>query len=359
MGVLFDECAEQQTGTRVHLDRPFDIDADARTHHTLPQLATLVREAAGWLAAAGAGPGDRVAIVKDNHWDYDLLACAAVRLGAVPAQLSAHLSGKTLATLLARLGPALLVTTARVLHRGRREGTDLASAARATLVLDDAVPGTLGMDDVRGHSAPGPRRRHDDEPLVIHHTSGTTGVPKLVVHSTRTIIGKLARFESVRLPRIGLRRTDVLANASAFAHGRTFCWTASALCMGPSADVRHACRPGIGFGMNGQPRRHLFLREVFAGIEQQELGKRLGGIDVGAGRQACDTAAQFIAAQRDRVQARCQRLLQLHERGRPLRNIRAAQRTGVAGEQAGIAARAGIIQQCEALNTHCEPRFDR
>ncbi|MEU0383237.1 AMP-binding protein [Streptomyces chartreusis] len=235
MGVLFDECAEHQVGTRVHLDRPFDIDAGARTHHTVPHLATLVREAAGWLAAAGAGPGDRVAIVKDNHWDYDLLACAAVRVGAVPAQLSAHLSGEVLGTLLARLGPALLVTTADVLERGRKEGTDLASTARAALVLDAAVPGTLGMDDVRGHTPPGPRRRHDDEPLVIHHTSGTTGVPKLVVHSTRTIIGKLARFESVRVPRIGLRRTDVLANASAFAHGRTFCWTASALCRGPAA----------------------------------------------------------------------------------------------------------------------------
>ncbi|MFC8140868.1 AMP-binding protein [Streptomyces paradoxus] len=237
MGVLFDECAEHRIGTRVHLDRPLDIDASARTHHTLPELATLVREAAGWLAAAGAGPGDRVAIVKDNHWDYDLLACAAVRIGAVPAQLSAHLSGEVLGTLLARIGPTLLVTTAQVLEDGRKEGTDLAAAARATLVLDDdAVPGTLGMDDVRGHITPGPHRRHDDEPLVIHHTSGTTGVPKLVVHSTRTIIGKLARFESLRLPHIGLRRGDVLANASSFAHGRTFCWSASTLCMGP-ADI--------------------------------------------------------------------------------------------------------------------------
>ena len=234
MGVLFDECAEQRIGTQVYLDRPFDIDGGARTHHTIPQLAALVREAAGWLAAAGAGPGDRVAIVKDNHWDYDLLACAAVRVGAVPAQLSAHLSGEALGTLLARLGPALLVTTADVLERGRKEGTDLAAAARVTLLLDGAAPGTLGMDQVRGHTAPGPHRRHDDEPLVINHTSGTTGVPKLVAHSTRTIIGKLARFESVRLPRIGLRRSDTLVNASAFSHGRTFCWTASALCMAPA-----------------------------------------------------------------------------------------------------------------------------
>ncbi|NDZ81079.1 acyl--CoA ligase [Streptomyces sp. SID10853] len=234
MGVLFDECAENGFATQVHLDRPFDIGTDARTQYTVPQLAALVREAAGWLAAAGAGRGDRVAIVKDNHWDYDLLACAAVRIGAVPAQLSAHLPGQALETLLTRLGPALLVTTAGVLERGHAEGIGLAATARRTLVLDAAVPGALSLDDVRGHTAPGPRGRHDDQPLVINHTSGTTGVPKLVVHSTRTIIGKLARFESVRLPRIGLRRSDSLANASAYSHGRTFCWTASALCMDPA-----------------------------------------------------------------------------------------------------------------------------
>ncbi|MGW7527305.1 AMP-binding protein [Streptomyces sp. NPDC054783] len=234
MGLLFDECAEHGTGTAVHLDRPFDIAPDAGTRWTVPQLATLVRETAGQLAAAGVRPGDRVAIVKENHWDYDLLACAAVRIGAVPAQLSARLSGAALATLLTRLSPALLVTSATVLERARHEGADPAPAADVTLVLDADVPGTLGPDDVRGHAAPAPVRRTDDQPLVINHTSGTTGVPKLVTHSTRTIVGKLARFESVRYPWIGVRRGDTLLNANSFAHGRTFCWTASAMCLAPA-----------------------------------------------------------------------------------------------------------------------------
>ncbi|WP_255949944.1 class I adenylate-forming enzyme family protein [Streptomyces odontomachi] len=233
MGVLFDECAARGPGTSVHLDRPFDIAADGGTQYTVAELAALVQDAAGWLAAAGAGRGDRVAIVKDNHWDYDLLACAAVRIGAVPAQLSAHLPGGALRTLLQRLAPTLLVTTTGLLARARDEGADLTPLAGTTVTLDGTAPDALGLDDLKGHTAPGPQRRHDDQPLVINHTSGTTGVPKLVVHSTRTIIRKLARFESVRYPRIGLRREDTLGNASAFAHGRTFCWTASALCMAP------------------------------------------------------------------------------------------------------------------------------
>jgi acyl-coenzyme A synthetase/AMP-(fatty) acid ligase len=68
---------------------------------------------------------------------------------------------------------------------------------------------------------------------VINHTSGTTGMPKLVVHSSETVINRLARFESLRWPLLGVRPDDTVASASSFAHGRTFCWTASVLCLAP------------------------------------------------------------------------------------------------------------------------------
>ncbi|WP_202919276.1 hypothetical protein [Saccharothrix deserti] len=80
MGVLFDECAQNGSDMRVHLDRPFDLASDAGTEYGVDDLAALVGETAGWLAAAGAAPGARVAIVKDDRWDYGLLACAAVVL---------------------------------------------------------------------------------------------------------------------------------------------------------------------------------------------------------------------------------------------------------------------------------------
>ncbi|GAA1973696.1 AMP-binding protein [Amycolatopsis minnesotensis] len=233
MGVLFDDCADHGVPTTVLLDRPFDIAPGAGLTYDMPALAGLVREASGWLAAAGAGPGDRVAIVKRNHWDYDLLACAAIRLGAVPAQLSAHLAAEALQELVKRLDSALLVTDAALLRRCRDEGVDLPSLASRVLSLDSAEEGALTLADVRGTTPPAPRRPVRDEPLVINHTSGTTGVPKLVVHSTGTIIGKLAGLEANRLPVVGVRRDDTLVNASSYAHGRTFCWTASVCCLAP------------------------------------------------------------------------------------------------------------------------------
>ncbi|MEV6872118.1 class I adenylate-forming enzyme family protein [Amycolatopsis sp. NPDC051128] len=223
MGTLFHEVAARRTHTTVVLDRPFDIAPDRGTEFTVPQLAGLVAEAAGWLHAAGIRPGERVAVIKRNHYDYDLLACAVIRLGAVPALLSGDLPGDVLETLLERLEPAVLVTDRPVpAHHARR-------------VLSLAAPGQgeLALDDVRGTRAPSPRRRSDDDPLVINHTSGTTGTPKLVVHTTRTIVDRLARFEALRVPVVGTRRDDVVANASSYAHGRTFCWTGSVFCLAP------------------------------------------------------------------------------------------------------------------------------
>lgn len=233
MGVLLDECAQRGVATRVHLDRPFDVAPDSGTEYSVRGLALLVQELAGWLAAAGAHRGDRVTIIKDNHWDYDLIGCAAVRIGAVPAQVSDQLGPDVLETLLKRLDASVLVTTRAVLARGNRAGVDLAGMARTTLVLDGDAPGAVPVDEVRGGPAPPPVSRADDEPLVINHTSGTTGVPKLVLHSTGTIINKLARFESTPIPRVGIRRDDTYANINAFNHGRTFCWTASVLSRQP------------------------------------------------------------------------------------------------------------------------------
>ncbi len=230
---LFDDAVQRGASTVVSLDRPLDIAPESGTTLALATVAGIVGEAAGWLAAAGAGPGDSVAIVKDNHWDSDLLAYAAIRAGAVPAKLRSDLPPASQEILLGRLRPAVTVTTTSVLAAAREAGVDLAAVAGTILTVDGPAPAALSLDELRGAPAPSPRSRADDAPLIVCATSGTTGVPKLVVHSTATIIRRLAEFEARRYPFFGCRPTDVVASASAFSHGRTFCWTAVAATMAP------------------------------------------------------------------------------------------------------------------------------
>lgn len=235
LGTLFDDLARRGSTTAIRLSRPLDTAPEAGVELDVPSAAALVRRFAGWFAEAGVRPGDRVAIAKRNHWDYVLLSCAAARLGAVPASLSAHLAPETLDTLLRRLGPALLVTDADLLHTARSAGRDISGRATRTLVVDGARQGELSPADLHGAAAPPPRRPHLDAPLAIMHTSGTTGTPKLVVHTTRTIMRRLAGFESHRWPVLGSRRDDTVTSSYSYAHGRALAWTAGVLWLFPEA----------------------------------------------------------------------------------------------------------------------------
>lgn len=232
-GIVFDALARRRSPTVVHLSRPLDLAPDAGTRLTVPQVAALVRATAARLAAAGARPGDHVAVVKRNHWDYALIACAAARIGAVPALLSDHLDPHVLDTLLERLQPAVLVTETRLLRAGSAAGRELTRHAGQTVTLDRGAPGDgrrtnvtalQDLPDVR--SAP-IRRRADGLPLVVLQTSGTTGAPKLVVHSTTTLIRRLTGFEALPWPVLTAGSEDVFASATSFAHGRALSWTVS------------------------------------------------------------------------------------------------------------------------------------
>ncbi|QKW18756.1 acyl--CoA ligase [Kitasatospora sp. NA04385] len=233
LGPLFETLAEQRPSVDVRLGRPLDLAPERGTAYDTAALAELVRETAAWLVAAGAGPGSSVAVVKRNHWDYVLLACAAARIGAVPALLSDRVPPDALGSLLRRLRPDMLVTQRDVLGGARAAGVEPTALARRTVCLDGPCEGALPVDELRGGPVPAVRGRGEDEPLAVIHTSGTTGVPKLVVHSTRTLIRRLSAFEARPWPVLSVRREDTVASAISFAHGRALTWTVSAFWRAP------------------------------------------------------------------------------------------------------------------------------
>ncbi|MFF0494502.1 class I adenylate-forming enzyme family protein [Nocardia sp. NPDC004068] len=231
IGTVFHDHAEQAKQTTLHLDRPFDIAPDGGLVYDGAALARLVDDTAASLYAAGARPGDRIGVVKDNHFDFVLLAAAATRIGAVPANIAAANSLPAVRALLERLDPALVVLSASVLRRAIDAGDDVLGGRRA-IVLPSArahveraeIPGTATpLDDVRNAAAAPVRFVGDDEPLLMTHTSGTTGVPKLVVQSPRTL-GAASRLELMPIPFVVSRRKDVVLSSISFAHWRAITW---------------------------------------------------------------------------------------------------------------------------------------
>jgi acyl-coenzyme A synthetase/AMP-(fatty) acid ligase len=143
---------------------------------TLGELEERVAARAGWLADRGIGPRDPVAIWSATAADHILNFFALCRLGAIPALINGNLPAETVAAYLRGLrAVAVLADADRV---PRLAGADLGGAS-----LADAS--ATGQGDPA--SAPPPYRHHRDDPIVITHTSGTTGMPKAVLHTNASL----------------------------------------------------------------------------------------------------------------------------------------------------------------------------
>ena len=220
-GEVFHVAAEAHASQIVSFDRPPDIDPDGPTSHTYASWAALVDEATGWLTAAGVQPWDRVAILKSNHLDVSALESAAARIGAVAAPMAEAQIPEFAKLLLGRLERPVLVTDRERLERCELDEETLSALTRRTICVDDpdGRNDVIALDDLRGAPMAPPAMRAEDEPMFISHTSGTTGPPKLVMHSATSIRAQ-SHVETERWPLTHLRDTDRVAFGDPFFHTR-------------------------------------------------------------------------------------------------------------------------------------------
>lgn len=202
LGELPELAAQRHGSTKFLCDAPWA--AYGLPVHDVAGFAAAVRDYADRFWAAGIRPGDMAAIVQRNHIEVQAAACALSRIGALPVLLSARIERPELLQCLARLPRPYLVVdatgldrltgaaealrelTSRVLYLSHPEGSEDPDAA----AVAEAGAGWLApTTDRQAHQA---RPRTADEWAVITHSSGTTGVPKLAAHSTRSLYGMVA-----------------------------------------------------------------------------------------------------------------------------------------------------------------------
>jgi acyl-coenzyme A synthetase/AMP-(fatty) acid ligase len=217
------------------LQRPPDIAPDSGLHHTYGNWAQLVDEVAGSLYAAGVREWDRVAIMKANHPDVQVIGNAVAKLGAIPFQLAWNHGNQVAETLLRRMDRPFLVTDPGRLAIAGLDAQALASLTRATIVIgasEGRPAGTIDFDDLRGAPAAPTQLRDWTEPMVATHTSGTTGVPKLALHSAETL-HSIAHVETERWGGVGFRSTDVWAYFDPYFHQHTITALLTLATVGP------------------------------------------------------------------------------------------------------------------------------
>ncbi|MCW5253048.1 MULTISPECIES: class I adenylate-forming enzyme family protein [unclassified Streptomyces] len=217
LGTLLDRAAAGFPANFVVFDHDLDIAPGLGRRATITELAGLVDDFASRLWAVRVRPGDRVVIHKSDGFDITLLALAVARIGATAVLLSPKLDGDTVAELVRRVNrPYLITDQDKLEHRLPTEITDLTE--RVLLATGDH-PAATRLADLAGSPRTLPVEMSPDHPVLITHTSGTTGIPKLAVHTNRT-------FQARYRPQAGVvalvGRREPIAMHMSFVHSRLF-----------------------------------------------------------------------------------------------------------------------------------------
>ncbi|WP_329240912.1 acyl--CoA ligase [Streptomyces sp. NBC_01478] len=215
IGLLPETAAAVNPSTPITLDHDLDVLPEAGRRLTVSQYAGHVEDLAARLWAGGVRPGEHVVIYKRANADHWMLACAVSRIGAVVVNLSPALDAATVGVLLGRLGRPTLLTDGPTLDR--LAGVELAGLTRRVVTSAGDRPGTVSLTALAGAPRVRPVLRGLDEAAVITHTSGTTGIPKLVVHTPRTQAVRLVpQWRLLAL----MRRRETVAIHVPFVHSR-------------------------------------------------------------------------------------------------------------------------------------------
>lgn len=188
------------------------------------RLEAAVRGTATGLQRLGLEPGDRVLMRIGNTVDFPIAFLGALAADLVPVPTSALLTVPEITAIARDLAPRLILAQPGVALPMPAPCPVLDTAALAG--IRDLPPADYAMGD-------------PDRPGYVIYTSGTSGVPRAVLHAHRAIWARRMMWEGW----YGLRETDRLLHAGAFnwtytlGTGLLDPWTVGATALIRDADV--------------------------------------------------------------------------------------------------------------------------
>lgn len=170
----FRSAAETTPAVPIHFGSPLTAFPELGTHTTYADAAEAVAELGTRFMQAGIGPGEHVVVFKSASFDSYLAAVALSYAGAVPVMISPHLKADTLNVMAGRLRDPWMLFDHATAEEVRKVDT-----VRAERKLDLVELQQQPVTQIRSAAEP----RGLDDIAYMTHTSGTTGIPKLIAHS--------------------------------------------------------------------------------------------------------------------------------------------------------------------------------
>ncbi|WP_165614228.1 AMP-binding protein, partial [Mycolicibacterium holsaticum] len=166
------------------------IDGDLQL--TYAEFDSVVDRAAAALHDNGFRPGDRVALLSHNCWQYAVLAFATARAGVVLVPINFMLTAEEIAYILGHCNATGFIVEDQLTstaEQAMRSGGAVRTRAALTRPGQPAPPGWDDFAQWLTTSSPAPTPHIDDDQLLrLMYTSGTESRPKGVMHSSRSLI---------------------------------------------------------------------------------------------------------------------------------------------------------------------------
>jgi long-chain acyl-CoA synthetase len=178
----------------VFLDQEIEIFGRKYTCFSTTSLKVVTDALAAWYLEAGVRVRDPIAIYVDNNFKNSLHFYALTAIGAVPVLVNGNVKPDIAAIFIERTGAVGLVCDAGHMDWIRPH---LRSGSSLGFVASDA--------NMKAASTPLPSwypyKHHDDDPVLICHSSGTTGIPKAVTnHHQQYFFGPRYRMKAPLRP---------------------------------------------------------------------------------------------------------------------------------------------------------------
>lgn len=171
---------------------------------------------------AGAGPGDRVAIILPNGIPFVISEMGIIKSGMVKVPLNIRFHSKEVMFALSDCEPTILVCEASYLSQIRGELATVASL-KAVFTVGGVAEGSRSFEAAtEGKQWSGNAGYSPNAPLAIRYTGGTTGRAKGIVHTAESFLA--INLDVIR--EYGFTSNDIALHLGHLSHGNNFKWAA-------------------------------------------------------------------------------------------------------------------------------------